>query len=103
MKITSTVWNTFSRPHNNFVCCRKCKKNLKYFGNTTNLRYHIKRWHPEATEYVPAFPEENNEISSTIEPDGEMMKETSMFDSEALPDDPFAPNQLEVTNKLSKI
>ena len=30
--------------------CKLCKATLKYCGNTTNIRNHILRWHPELEE-----------------------------------------------------
>ena len=34
----------------NHTICKLCLTKLKYFGNTTNMRNHIKRFHPEEEE-----------------------------------------------------
>lgn len=43
----SVVWDYFKKSENNTVVeCTLCKKKLKFFKNTTNLREHLKRIHP---------------------------------------------------------
>ena len=54
---TSEVWKHFGFPAKNGkyiegdkkkqtkVCCKLCKKSLKYSGNTSNLRAHLERDH----------------------------------------------------------
>lgn len=33
-------------PDKKTVTCNKCHKNYKFYGNTTNLKEHLKRIHP---------------------------------------------------------
>ena len=42
----SVVWETFEEPKNNAVVCTICQKKFAYTGGTTNLREHLKRFHP---------------------------------------------------------
>lgn len=42
----SIVWEYFEKKDDGSVICSKCKKSLKFFGNTTNLKEHLKRLHP---------------------------------------------------------
>uniref|UniRef100_A0AAR5PTC4 BED-type domain-containing protein n=1 Tax=Dendroctonus ponderosae TaxID=77166 RepID=A0AAR5PTC4_DENPD len=45
----SIVWNYFEmRQDKQSVMCNICKKQYKYYGNTTNLKEHLKRLHPAA-------------------------------------------------------
>lgn len=41
------VWNDFRKGENKkFVTYQICKKDLKFFGNTINLNFYLKRVHP---------------------------------------------------------
>lgn len=43
----SIVWNYFQKENTNkCAICKICKKEMKYFGNTTNLKQHLLRLHP---------------------------------------------------------
>lgn len=46
-KKKSVVWNHFTlEADKKYVTCNTCKKIYKFFGNTTNLKEHLKRIHP---------------------------------------------------------
>lgn len=49
--------------------CKLCKGKVKYFGNTTNLRTHVIRHHPETDlEQLPVAPsQQNNALCNNIE------------------------------------
>lgn len=42
----SAVWLYFLKTSSQVANCQTCKNDIKYCGNTTNLRNHIKRKHP---------------------------------------------------------
>ena len=42
----STVWESFERVTKEAIC-KLCRKELAYYGGTTNLKEHLRRVHPE--------------------------------------------------------
>ena len=54
----ASVWNHFGfyevkakkDVDKSHTICKLCQTKLQYFGNTTNMRNHIKRFHPEEEE-----------------------------------------------------
>lgn len=62
------VWEFFNlTADNKFVVCSLCKKQYKFFKNTTNLKEHLKRMHP-SNLLVPSESnddEESSPIAST--------------------------------------
>ncbi|KAE9542433.1 hypothetical protein AGLY_003294 [Aphis glycines] len=63
-KQRSTVWEHFKKNvDKTTVSCQICKKDLKFYGNTTNLKEHLKRKHPTAL-IIPA--------STADDPDSEL-------------------------------
>lgn len=62
----SIVWNFFKKsPDNQFAICNLCKKHLKFFKNTTNLREHLHRKHP--IQFLNKPPTDNSEREDTLE------------------------------------
>lgn len=45
----ATVWKHFKWTSEKCVTCIICKKELKYFGNTTNMKEHLRHKHPLQT------------------------------------------------------
>lgn len=66
----SMVWEFFKLPADNKnVVCNLCKKQYKYFKNTTNLKEHLKRVHPCHLLVSLTDPENNDDNeSSTLTP-----------------------------------
>lgn len=53
----SIVWRFYKKSDDkHFVICQLCKKQFKYFGNTTNLSNHLKRIHPVAFNSETELP-----------------------------------------------
>ena len=54
--LKATVWQHFQfhevegRIDKTYTVCKVCGTQLKYFGNTTNFRNHLARYHPELGE-----------------------------------------------------
>lgn len=47
-KKVSVVWDHFIRLlEEGSVQCTICNKKMKFFGNTTNLKEHLRRTHPD--------------------------------------------------------
>ncbi|KAF7286699.1 hypothetical protein GWI33_004325 [Rhynchophorus ferrugineus] len=65
----SMVWHFFHfTREKHFVRCKICKKEYKYFKNTTNLKCHLERLHPDSLLISPIKREESDEefeIAST--------------------------------------
>lgn len=58
----SMVWQFFNLTQDNkFVVCTFCKKEYKYFKNTTNLKEHLKRLHPSCLLVPPTTEEGDDE------------------------------------------
>lgn len=62
----SVTWKYFKKSDDNkFVTCVLCKKQYKFFGNTTNLNNHIRRIHP--VEYRTLTNEDSPEADDPIQ------------------------------------
>ncbi|CAG9829823.1 unnamed protein product [Diabrotica balteata] len=61
----SVVWEYFIKNENQTGTCKLCKKIIKCFGGTTNLRQHLLRIHP--TQMLENEPPANTEINQNVE------------------------------------
>ncbi|KAL4083415.1 hypothetical protein QTP88_028731 [Uroleucon formosanum] len=66
-KQRSVVWESFRKNSDGkVVTCQVCKKEFKYFGNTTNLKEHLKRMHPFKLNTVPGNEDDPSDQLQTI-------------------------------------
>ncbi|KAL4148694.1 hypothetical protein QTP88_002865 [Uroleucon formosanum] len=66
-KQRSVVWEIFRKNSDGkVVTCQVCKKEFKYFGNTTNLKEHLKRMHPFKLNTVPGNKDDPSDQLQTI-------------------------------------
>ncbi|KAL4141795.1 hypothetical protein QTP88_004363 [Uroleucon formosanum] len=83
-KQRSVVWDHFKKHINNkTVTCQICKKDYKYYGNTTNLKEHLKRIHP--TKLNPITHNEDD-------PDNQLIQTT---------ENTFSPSTSAISSNLS--
>lgn len=85
-KKQSVVWENFMKSTDKkSVICNICTKTLKYFGNTSNLRDHLKRKHDEvAVETLRPSTGDSN--ASTSEPKVRKTIQLSLASAEKLPE-----------------
>ena len=60
-----------------YSVCKVCEIQIKYFGNTKNLRSHISRYHPELTEKrgpVPDASQRTTDQAVQLPPNSERAK-----------------------------
>ena len=56
--LKAAIWQHFGfyevdgKMDKTYAVCKVCRSQIKYFGNTTNLRNHISRYHSELVEKV---------------------------------------------------
>lgn len=95
-KNKSAVWEVFVKDaENKNVTCTICHKEFKFWNNTTNLRAHLRRTHPE---WCPGdarqnFDESGDEGDSDYEPDEVEARRSSTSSSGS-----YAPPNTEVPN-----
>ncbi|KAL4123188.1 hypothetical protein QTP88_015411 [Uroleucon formosanum] len=66
-KQRSVVWESFRKNFDGkVVTCQVRKKEFKYFGNTTNLKEHLKRMHPFKLNTVPGNEDDPSDQLQTI-------------------------------------
>lgn len=61
----SFVWKFFTK-EGSTGCCKLCKRTLKYFGSTENMKEHLKRLYPTQIQNITQ-PPRDVEIESTRE------------------------------------
>ncbi|KAK0146719.1 Zinc finger BED domain-containing protein 1 [Merluccius polli] len=83
--LKASVWKHFSFHEvegkrdleKSHTVCKLCLTKIKYFGNTTNMRNHISRFHPELEERQPVVVAANQrtiEQLTKLSPDSERAK-----------------------------
>lgn len=67
----SFIWELFTKTSDNEATCSICKKKLKYYGSTTNLKKHMMRIHPiqynKAISNEPEMTEGMAKVMEVIE------------------------------------
>lgn len=64
----SVIWALFTKTSNNEAKCCICKKTLKYYGSTTNLKKHMIRIHPiQYNKAIATEPEITEGMARAIE------------------------------------
>lgn len=79
----SSVWEYFRKDTANSVICEKCKKGLKFAGNTSNLRDHLRRKHPGCLDL------DGGARANTISPESETSQHQQTSSSQRSTSDEF--------------
>ena len=71
--LTATVWKHFGfyergnrTTDKTYAICKICKAKIKYLSNTTNMRQHLVRFHPEMEKAPPVMPATQRTILETV-------------------------------------
>lgn len=71
--LDATVWKYFGfyerankTTDKTYAICKICKTKIKYLSNTTNMRQHLVRFHPETEKDPPVVPTTQRTILKTV-------------------------------------
>ncbi|KAK0137971.1 Zinc finger BED domain-containing protein 1 [Merluccius polli] len=71
--LTASVWQYFrfyqranETTDKTYTICKICKAKIKYLSNTTNMRQHLVRFHPETEKDPPTVPTTQRTILETV-------------------------------------
>ena len=71
--LTASVWQYFGfyqraneTTDKTYTICKICKAKIKYLSNTTNMRQHLARFHPETEKDPPTVPTTQRTILETV-------------------------------------
>lgn len=77
----SNVWTFFTRSTDSKLAkCCKCKKEYRTSGNTSNLKDHLKRMHPEIQSTTVESDDEDTQSSRSI---STYFKKQNVYDRES--------------------